>query len=134
MSSRIDELFRFHQTALNLRATRQELIASNIANADTPNYKAKDIDFASALQGALQGGDKLTMSATSPGHRAGGATGESVMGAPVMYRNPLQPSADGNTVDMDVERAQFADNALRYEASLRFVSDKAKDVLAALQG
>lgn len=133
MSGRIDELFRFHQTALNLRAARQELIASNIANADTPNYKARDIDFASALQGALQGGDKLTMSATSSGHRAGVA-GESVMGAPVMYRNPLQPSADGNTVDMDVERAQFADNALRYEASLRFVSDKAKDVLAALQG
>jgi flagellar basal-body rod protein FlgB len=134
MSSRIDELFRFHQTALNLRATRQELIASNIANADTPNYKARDIDFASALQGALQGGgDKLTMSATSSGHQAG-AAGEGVMGAPVMYRKPLQPSADGNTVDMDVERAQFADNALRYEASLRFVSDKAKDVLAALQG
>jgi flagellar basal-body rod protein FlgB len=56
------------------------------------------------------------------------------MGAPVMYRKPVQPSADGNTVDMDVERAQFADNALRYEASVRFVSDKAKEVLAALQG
>ncbi|MBI5889477.1 MAG: flagellar basal body rod protein FlgB [Nitrosomonadales bacterium] len=134
MSSRIDDMFRLHQTALNLRAARQELIASNIANADTPNYKARDIDFASALQGALQGsGDKLTVAATAPGHLAG-AAGESVMGAPVMYRKPLQPSADGNTVEMDVERAQFADNALRYEASLRFVSEKAKDVLAALQG
>ncbi|MFZ2161827.1 MAG: flagellar basal body rod protein FlgB [Sideroxyarcus sp.] len=132
MSSRIDDMFRLHQTALNLRAARQELIASNIANADTPNYKAKDIDFANALQGALTGsGGKLT--ATAPGHLAG-AAGESVMGAPVMYRKPLQPSADGNTVDMDVERAQFADNALRYEASVRFVSDKAKEVLAALQG
>jgi flagellar basal-body rod protein FlgB len=127
-------MFQFQQTALNLRAARQELIASNIANADTPNYKAKDIDFASALQGALTGnGDKLQVATTAPGHLAG-ATGESVMGAPVMYRKPLQPSADGNTVDMDVERAQFADNALRYEASVRFVSDKAKDVLAALQG
>jgi flagellar basal-body rod protein FlgB len=134
MSSRIDQMFQFQQTALNLRAARQELIASNIANADTPNYKAKDIDFASALQGALTGnGDKLQVATTAPGHLAG-ATGESVMGAPVMYRKPLQPSADGNTVDMDVERAQFADNALRYEASVRFVSDKAKDVLAALQG
>jgi flagellar basal-body rod protein FlgB len=132
MSSRIDELFQLHQTALNLRAARQELIASNIANADTPNYKAKDIDFANALQGALTGSSgKLT--ATALGHLAG-AAGESVMGAPVMYRKPLQPSADGNTVDMDVERAQFADNALRYEASVRFVSDKAKEVLAALQG
>jgi flagellar basal-body rod protein FlgB len=134
MSSRIDEMFQFHQAALNLRAARQELIASNIANADTPNYKAKDIDFASALQGALAGsGQKLQVAVTSPQHLAG-ASGESVMGAPVMYRKPLQPSADGNTVDMDVERAQFADNALRYEASVKFVSDEAKDVLAALQG
>jgi flagellar basal-body rod protein FlgB len=127
-------MFQFHQTALNLRAARQELIASNIANADTPNYKARDIDFTNALQGALQGsGGKLAVATTSSGHLSG-TTGESVMGAPVMYRKPLQPSADGNTVDMDVERAQFADNALRYEASVRFVSDEAKDVLAALQG
>ncbi len=134
MSSRIDEMFRFQQTALNLRAARQELIASNIANADTPNYKAKDIDFASALQGALSGSsENLPVAATSSRHLAG-ATGQSVMGAPVQYRNPLQPSADGNTVDMDVERAQFADNALRYEASIRFVSGEAKDVIAALQG
>jgi len=133
MSNSIDDMFRFHQTALNLRAARQELIASNIANADTPNYKARDIDFASAMQGALQnGGGTPGMAKTAPGHLA--PTGESVMGAPVMYRKPLQPSADGNTVDMDVERAQFADNALRYEASVRFVSDKAKEVLAALQG
>ncbi len=134
MSTKIDQMFQFHQTALNLRAARQELIASNIANADTPNYKAKDIDFKSALQGALQGGNaKLTVATTSSAHLAG-TTGESVMGAPVMYRKPLQPSADGNTVDMDVERVQFADNALRYEASVRFINEKAKAVLAALQG
>jgi flagellar basal-body rod protein FlgB len=135
MSNSIDDMFRLHQAALNLRAARQELIASNIANADTPNYKAKDIDFASALQGAMQGGsEKLSVATTSSGHLAGAAAGESVMGAPVQYRKPLQPSADGNTVDMDVEQAQFADNALRYEASVRFVSDKAREVLAALQG
>lgn len=134
MSSKIDNVLQFHQTALSLRAARQELLASNIANADTPNYKAKDIDFASALQGAMSGKTaKLPLAATSPNHWSGTA-GESVMGAPVMYRNVLQPSADGNTVDMDVERAQFADNALRYEASLKFVSDQVKDVLAALQG
>lgn len=134
MTSRIDEALQFHQTALSLRAGRQELLASNIANADTPNYKAKDIDFASALQGALSGSTaKMPLAGTSPSH-LGGTAGESVMGAPVMYRNVLQPSADGNTVDMDVERAQFADNALRYEASVKFVSDKVKDVLLALQG
>jgi flagellar basal-body rod protein FlgB len=134
MSSRIDSALQFHQTALSLRAARQELLASNIANADTPNYKAKDIDFASALQGAMSGNKaNLPLAATSTNH-LGGTTGQSVMGAPVMYRNVLQPSADGNTVDMDVERAQFADNALRYEASVAFVSGKVKDVLAALQG
>ncbi len=134
MGSRIDNMFQFHQAALSLRAARQELIASNIANADTPNYKAKDIDFASALQGAISGsGAKLQMATTSGSHLSGGS-GETVLGAPVLYRSVVQPSADGNTVDMDVERAQFADNALRYEASVKFVSDEAKDVLAALQG
>jgi flagellar basal-body rod protein FlgB len=133
MGGRIDEMFQFHQVALNLRASRQELLASNIANADTPNYKAKDIDFTSALKAAVGGqSPTLQMEATALKHLSGD-TGETVMGAPVQYRVPVQPSADGNTVDMDVERAQFADNAMRYEASVRFVSGKAKDVLAALQ-
>jgi len=134
MTSRIDSSFKFQQTALTLRAARQELIASNIANADTPNYKAKDIDFASALQGVMSGKmGQLPLSMTSKMHYAG-ETGDSVMGSPVMYRNVLQPSADGNTVDMDVERAQFADNTLRYEASIKFLSGKVKAVLMALRG
>ncbi len=127
-------MFQFHQVALNLRAAKQELIASNIANADTPNYKARDIDFASALKSAMEGSSEVLPLATTSTSHLGGATGGGVMGAPVLYRTPLQPSADGNTVDMDVERAQFADNALRYEASLRFISDAGKDVLTALQG
>jgi flagellar basal-body rod protein FlgB len=130
----IDKALQFDRAALGLRAARQELLASNIANADTPNYKAKDIDFASALQAAMGNGvAQLPLATTQPGHFAG-TTGETIMGAPVMYRKPLQPSADGNTVDMDVERAQFADNALRYEASVNFASSQIKDVLAALQG
>ncbi len=133
MGGRIDELFQFHQVALNLRASRQELIASNIANADTPNYKAKDIDFSSALKGALTGTSATLQLEATAAHHLSGDSGETVMGSPVQYRVPLQPSADGNTVDMDVERAQFADNAMRYEASVRFVSSKAKNVLAALQ-
>lgn len=133
MSSRIDDALRFNQTALTLRAARQELIASNIANADTPNYKAKDIDFASALQGALSGSaSRLQMATTAGSHLNAGNKG--VLGAPVMYRAAVQPSADGNTVDMDVERAQFADNALRYEASVKFVSEDIKAILSAIQG
>lgn len=134
MVSKLDEAFRFHQTALSLRAGRQELLASNIANADTPNYKARDIDFASALQGAMSGSTaKLEMAQSSAAHLRG-APDESVLGAPALYRRPMQPSADGNTVEMDVERAQFADNALRYEASVKFISDEIKGVMQAIQG
>jgi len=133
MSSRIDDELRFNQTALSLRASRQELIASNIANADTPNYKAKDIDFASAMQGALAGSPaRLQVATTAAGHLSGDNQG--VPGAPLLYRTAAQPSADGNTVDMDVERAQFADNALRYEASVKFISDDIKAILSAIQG
>ena len=134
MVSKIDNALQFNRTVLNLRATRQELIASNIANVDTPNYKAKDIDFAKTLQGAISGNTvKLQMAGTVP-HHLSSSSGENVMGAPVMFRNVVQPSADGNTVDMDVERAQFADNALRYEASVKFVDNQIKSVLTALQG
>jgi flagellar basal-body rod protein FlgB len=134
MVNKLDDALRFHQTALSLRAGRQELLASNIANADTPNYKARDVNFASALQSALSGtATKLPVVQTSPLHLEGSAGG-SMLGAPVMYRRPVQPSADGNTVDMDVERAQFADNALRYEASVKFVSDDLKAIMDAIRG
>lgn len=134
MVSKLDDALRFQQTALNLRAARQELLASNIANADTPNYKARDVDFASALRNAMAGAPaELPAVKTSPMHLEGNS-GASVMGAPVMYRKPVQPSADGNTVDMDVERAQFADNALRYEASVMFVNARLKGILTAIQG
>lgn len=134
MVNKLDDMFRFHQTALSLRAARQELLASNIANADTPNYKARDVNFADALKNAMAGtSTELPVVKTSPQHLEGN-TGSSIMGAPVMYRKPIQASADGNTVDMDVERAQFADNALRYEASVMFVNAKLKGLLTAIQG
>ncbi len=133
MTSKLDDVLRFHQTALNLRAYRQQLLAGNIANADTPNFKARDIDFSSALQGALSsrsGNPGLTR--TSPRHL--GSSTENPAGAQVLYRTPHQPSLDGNTVDMDVERAQFADNAIRYEASLAFIGGRIKTMLTAIQG
>ncbi|MBI5626173.1 MAG: flagellar basal body rod protein FlgB [Nitrosomonadales bacterium] len=134
MVNKLDDALRFQQTALSLRAARQELLASNIANADTPNYKARDVNFASALQNALAGtSTQLPVAQTSPMHLEGN-TGGTILGMPVMYRKPVQPSADGNTVDMDVERAQFADNALRYEASVKFISDDIKELMQAIQG
>jgi flagellar basal-body rod protein FlgB len=133
MTSKLDDALRFHQTALNLRAYRQQLLSGNIANADTPNFKAKDIDFSSALQGALSsrsGNAGLTV--TSSRHLGAGA--ENPAGEGVSYRTPLQPSVDGNTVEMDVERAQFVDNAIHYEANLTFISSQIKTMLAAIQG
>ena len=114
MLGKLDQEFAFVQSALNLRAQRQELIAANIANADTPNYKARDIDFQSALRSA-QGaaGGNLAMTRTASAH-LGGTTGGHGAGA-VQYRTALQPSLDGNTVDSDVERAHFAENALHYQ-------------------
>lgn len=134
MVDKLNDALRFHQAALGLRAARQELLASNIANADTPNYKARDISFASALQGALGGAAaKLPVVQTSAMHLEGN-TGTSIMGAPVLFRTPTQPSADGNTVNMDVERAQFADNALRYEASVTFLNAEIRKMLTAIHG
>jgi len=134
MISRIDQEFSFDQTALNLRAYRQELLASNIANADTPQYKARDINFKTALDGALgktQGG-ALALQQTSAGHLA--APGTNRYGASVQYRGEVQASVDGNTVSMDTERAAFAENALQMEAMLTFVNGHFKTLASAMQG
>jgi len=135
MMEKIDNFLNFHATVLRLRANRQQLLASNIANADTPNYKARDVEFSSTLRGALsrQGGAPVEATKTSATHISGPSdTGP--IGAPVLYRTMQQGSVDGNTVDMDVERNQFADNAIRYEASLTMINAQIKNLLAALQG
>jgi flagellar basal-body rod protein FlgB len=132
MTSRLDQLLNFHTTALTVRTQRQQLLAANVANADVPNYKARDLDFAQALQRALApaGGGALaaTVSTHLPGAAPTGAAGEP------LYRVPLQDSLDGNTVELDVERAQFADNAVHIEANLTFLNSQIKTMLAALQG
>ena len=109
----------FQEAVLGLRAYRQQLIASNIANADTPGYKAADIDFQEALGIArsVSNTSPLALSATTPGH-IGGKSQFSAPPYPLKYYVPAQPSADGNTVEMDVERSKFAENSLMYEFSL----------------
>jgi len=132
MIESLDKLFQFHQDALNLRAFRQQLLAANIANADTPGYKARDIDFSAALRDAAAGQASAGSVRTSRDkHLAGAMSNEP---AAVLYRNVLQPSVDGNTVDMDVERNRFAENAVHYEANLSFLNSQIKLMLAALQG
>jgi flagellar basal-body rod protein FlgB len=136
---KLDAAFSFHQNALRVRGQRQELIAANIANADTPNYKARDIDFAAAMKSATAGVDAQvfkaaqTMSTTSTQHLTGMLNNSSGLASNALYRPIVQGSVDGNTVDMDVERNQFADNAIRYEASLTMINGQLKKMLAALQ-
>jgi flagellar basal-body rod protein FlgB len=131
--SKIDDAFFFQQQALGLRAHRQQVLASNIANADTPNYKARDFDFSAALKDAMAGrnGGNLPLASTSGRHLQG--SGDSGP-ARLMYRKETQSSVDGNTVNMDVERAQFAENAIQYEAGITFISGKIKTLLSAIQG
>lgn len=135
MTDKLDGLLGFHAEALKLRARRQELLAANLANGDTPHYKAVDFKFADALRaatGAQATGAPASTDAlarTRPGHIASPA--RMANGTETLYRTPVQPSVDGNTVDMDVERAQFADNAVRYEAALQFLNHHIKTLLAA---
>ena len=137
---KLDEALRFQETALGLRAQRQQVLASNIANADTPNYKARDIDFNKALTQAMSqtasqsAVGPVGLTKTSPAHLAGSAPNQTMNGVPLLYRGVYQGSVDGNTVDMDAERNQFTDNALRYEASITLIGAQIKNLLAAIQG
>lgn len=131
MIGKLDDAMDFQARALKLRSYRQQLLASNIANGDTPHYKAVDIDFASALKNASQTGAQ-SLAATSPRHISG--PGGGTAGARVQFRGTTQPSIDGNTVDLDVERAQFADNAVRYEAAVRFLNGQIRELTTAIKG
>jgi flagellar basal-body rod protein FlgB len=133
MVSKLDRNLNVQQQALTLRAHRQQVLAGNIANADTPNYQARDFDFAAALQGALAGRSEgsLRLATTSRSHLPGGLETSPVR---LSYRQATQPSADGNTVDMDIERAQLAENAFYYEAGLTFITGRIKTMMTALQG
>lgn len=135
MIDRLTGTLDFHAQALKLRSERSRVLASNIANADTPHYKARDFDFRSALEAAV-GAQSVRAAAqpvrTSAAHLAsnGGAAGVPTL----LYRAPLQTSLDGNTVDLDRERANFAENTVRYEASLRFLNGQIRTLLAAING
>jgi flagellar basal-body rod protein FlgB len=134
MLSKIDQDIGFVQRALNLRAMRQEVLASNLANADTPNYKARDVDFAAALSAAKSALGGLDLARTDAAHIA--ATGNSGSGANglLKYRAAVQPSLDGNTVDPDVERAAFTENAMHYQFLLERARGTFQRMASALEG
>ncbi len=135
MLDKLDAALRFQQEALNLRAQRQNVLAANIANADTPGFQARDIDFASQLKKVMdQGraaGSGLNLALTSARHIPAGA--QSGTNLDLLYRVPDQPAMDGNTVDMDRERTQFADNSLQYQTNLTVLGGQIKSMLSVLQ-
>ncbi len=123
-------LFGIHENALLLHGRRMSVLATNLANADTPDYKARDIDFAAVLGGTEEA--TLPMSATQPAHVA--SAPDPVGTANLQYRNPYQASLDGNTVEMPVEQAAFAENNVRYQASLTFVNVQIAELTLAING
>lgn len=134
MLDRLNEDFRFFQQSLGLRAQRQEVLSSNIANADTPNYKARDFDFKTAMANAMEGSQRLadtSLTLTSARHIPAKAVSQGP--TELLYRLPYQPSLDGNTVDMDIERVQFADNTLHYQSTMQLLSGRIRTMMAAIQ-
>jgi flagellar basal-body rod protein FlgB len=133
MINRLGDSLDFQSQALTLRSERQRLLASNIANADTPGYVARDMDFASALReasgSALAGTPALQALRTSLSALSGGSAAE----AHLRYAAPSQSNLDGNSVDMDRERASFADNSVKYEATLRFINSHVRTMLDAMK-
>jgi len=120
--------------ALNLRSQRHQALASNIANADTPGFKARDFNFETAMQNAMAGRAEtggVGLARTSAGHMAGSGGGGMAL---LQFRKETQSAVDGNTVDMDVERAQIAENALQYQIVSQLISEKFKGIRSALAG
>ena len=128
----IDRAFSIHDDAMQIRSRRSSILAANIANADTPNYKARDMDFSAMMKQSIAGGDsRFNMSRTNERHLSTSAV---QVDPNIKYRNPLNASLDGNTVDMHAEHARFSQNAVEYQTSLTLLSGKIKGLLLAIRG
>lgn len=127
----LDDALGIHAQALKVHAKRLEVLGTNIANADTPNYKARDIDFRAALKYAVEPSTAVPLATTQVGH-------QSIVNVPsdplLRFRVPLAPALDGNTVDPQLEQAAFAESSVRYQASLTFVSDAFRGLMLAITG
>jgi flagellar basal-body rod protein FlgB len=144
MFTKLTNALDFQAKALVIRADRQRIIASNIANADTPGYAGRDINFKDAMENALAGDPKGILPAPSDAtlpdgrsharHIAIGQLQSATLGPKMDYTLQTQPAMDGNSVDLDRERANFVDNSVRYEATLRFINGTSRTILSAIQG
>jgi len=127
---KLDDAFGIHEQALQLRTRRAEVLAANIANADTPGYQARDFDFHSVLRQEMPQGERMLTTRARHIQPDGGIVSASEM----YYRIPTQPSVDGNTVDSQLEHTAYAANALEYQASLRFLSGNIQKLKLAIKG
>lgn len=138
--SGLDSLFGMHPAALEFQRQRMEVLASNIANADTPGYQAKDLDFNKVLEQVAQSAATPATASTgaavtNPGHiPLEGSSGLDMQKAATVYRIATQPSADGNTVDVQTEQAAYAESALHYQASMSFIDYRLKSLMTAITG
>jgi flagellar basal-body rod protein FlgB len=132
MALNLDTYLGVHADALKLQSKRMEVIADNLANSDTPGYKARDIDFRAAMAQAGGADAPVKLATTNTGHIA--TDSASTVDASVKYRVPLAPALDGNTVDAQQEQAAFADNTVRYQATLTFLSSRFKSLMTAITG
>ena len=131
MAISLDRLSGFHQRAVNVRNDRMEVIAGNLANANTPGYKARDINFQEAMRNANYG-QQHHLTRTSDKHMAGSGN---ILPRDIQFRETTQPdTGDGNNVEVQIERNMFLDNGLRYQASLQFLGDKFKGMKKAVSG
>jgi len=126
----LNKAFGIHEQALQLRARRSEVLAANLANADTPGYKARDFDFKAMLRNEMA--PAVRLAATRRGHIQ--PDNNIVPTTQMLYRNPQQPSLDGNTVEMEREQTEYSANAVSYQASLRFLEGKIKGLKTAIKG
>ncbi len=129
MAINFNNALSIHPQALALREKRSEILAANLANADTPDYKARDLDFQAVLKQTLSG--EANLRHTNQGHMD---VQQTVLGANLLYRNPMHASLDGNTVEAHIEQAKYAENAVQYQASLRFINDDFAGLMTAIRG
>ncbi|VAW48569.1 Flagellar basal-body rod protein FlgB [hydrothermal vent metagenome] len=130
-----ESIFGIHETAFRVRSARAEVLANNLANSDTPNFKARDIDFRAALKdahGDFGSSERFEMTRTNSGHIA--AESVSSTSAFLKYRQPTQPALDGNTVEAHIEKAKFMENSIQQTATLEFLNGKIKGIRGALKG
>ena len=132
MALNLDTYLGVHAEALKVQSKRMEVLANNLANVDTPNYKARDIDFRAALAQAGGADAPVALATTDARHLSTDPTADGA--ANLKYRVPLAPSLDGNTVDAQQEQAAFAENTVRYQATLAFLSTRIKSLMTAITG